>query len=121
MKDLKVTKKNFELLTDHEKQKTNELKKFLEKGGVPTIVLFSVNVNADKRKMTFLYSNKGEIKQLDSNLINKLEGEKAAYKTHNFIVEGCGMDMALHLLQVIKNLLGVKNPCQKYNFVSYVN
>lgn len=111
---------NFDKLSDFEKKEILSLKDFLEKGKSPTIILFKVSKDGMSRRMAFLWvNNDGRIRKLNAEVIKQIEGEKPSKKYNpNFIVKGCGMDMALALLQNIQQVLGVSNKSQSYELVA---
>lgn len=118
MKIQKEYQRNFEKLTEWEQNQLMDLGEFLENGGVPTIILFSISPGGMSRKMSFLWVKDNQIQVLNSNLIKKLRGEKQT-QSSNFKVECCGMDPRLILLLGIKEALGVSNGYEKTNYITF--
>lgn len=118
MKIQKAYQENFEKLTEWEQNQLMDLAKFLENGGVPSIVLFSISPNGMSRKMSFLWVKDNQIQVLNSNLIRKLRGKKQT-QSSNFKVICSGMDPRLLLLLDIKEALGVSNGYEKTNLISF--
>lgn len=106
--------KNWEKLTDYERDLAMEMVKYLENGGELFMVCTNISKNGmTSRFMVFLTVGDKNI-LFKYSIIQKLKNLKTS-GAKTFKINGCGIDRGLEVLEVIKDTLNIKNKQQNYS------